>query len=215
MAGLGAAGIGASIYGANQASQAAKDANAGQQAAAATATAENQRQFDIAQKNQAPWLAAGRQALGQQQDLMSGTPQAMASLQSAPGYQFRLNQGQKSLDSGIAARGGMGSGKAMQGGVDYNQNFASNEYGNRLQQLSNLSTTGQNTATGMATQGQNYATNQGNIAMNAANANAASNIAAQNATNSSIIGGLNLASNIAGNWNNNNRGGYDRYGNPV
>jgi flagellar basal body P-ring protein FlgI len=54
----------------------------------------------------------------------------------------------------------------------------------------------------MATQGQNYATNQGNIAMNAANANAASNIAQQNATNSSIIGGLNLAGDIAANWNN-------------
>lgn len=203
--GLGAAGIGASLYAGNQASQAAKDAAASQQAAAAGATAENARQFNIAQANQAPWLQAGQQALGQQQALMGlGGDQAgaMAQLQNSPGYQFRLNQGTKGLEAGLAARGGMGSGKAMQAGVDYNQNFASNEYGNRLQQLAGLSQTGQNTAVGMGTQGMNYATQQGNIAMNAANANAASNIAQQNATNSSILGGLQLGSNIAANWNN-------------
>jgi hypothetical protein len=154
------------------------------------ATAENARQFDIGQANLAPWLDAGKGALTAQQSLMglNGTTDTLAELQNDPGYQFRLNQGQKSLDAGLAARGGMGSGKSLTAGIDYNQGFASQEYSNRLNQLAGLSGTGQTTGTQMANNGMNFANNQGSLWTNNANMQGAAGIAGANARQSGLFG---------------------------
>lgn len=50
--------------------------------------------------------------------------------QNDPGYQFRLEQGQKALQNSAAARGGLLSGGTAKALADYNQNAASGEYGN-------------------------------------------------------------------------------------
>jgi hypothetical protein len=47
-----------------------------------------------------------------------------------PGYQFRMDQGQKALENSAMARGGLMSGNAIRGSQDYAQNLASQEYGN-------------------------------------------------------------------------------------
>lgn len=117
---------------------------------------------------------------------------SLAALQSSPGYQFRLKQGRQGLDAGLAAMGGMGSGRAMKAGIDYNQNFASNEYGNRLSQLAGLSGTGQATGAGMAGQGMQYANTQGNLWTNNANAQGAAGIAGANARQSGLYNLLSL-----------------------
>lgn len=145
----------ASLYGAQMGADAAK-----------AATQETTRQFNIAQANQAPWLAAGQKALTEQQKLMFGTPQDIqTSLQGTPGYQWRLQQGQQGLDAGLAARGGMGSGKSAVAASEYNQNFASNEYQNALNRLAGLSGTGQTTAGTMAQQGAGYSQVMGDVGM--------------------------------------------------
>lgn len=137
----------ASLYGANLASDAARNA-----------TQETTRQFDIAQANQAPWLQAGQRALIEQQKLMYGTPQAVqASLETSPGYLWRRSQGQRMFDASVAPRGGFGSGKTGVGALEYGQNYASGEYGNRLNQLAAMSGTGQTTASNLAGQGAQYA----------------------------------------------------------
>lgn len=163
---------------------------AGEQGASAAgdALAEQRRQFDIGQTNMQPWLQAGTKALGAQQDLLGlgtagGAESQLASLMSTPGYQFRLGQGQKSLEASSAARGGMGSGKAMTGMTQYGQDYASNEYGNRLNQLAGLSGTGQTTATNMANAGQQYGSDAGN-----------SILAANNYRQSGILGAGNALS---------------------
>ena len=46
-----------------------------------------------------------------------------------PGYDFRLQQGQDSLQSGAAARGGLYSGAAMRDLMKFGQDYGSNEYG--------------------------------------------------------------------------------------
>jgi hypothetical protein len=170
---------------------AAERAAQGQQAATDRATAENTRQFDIGQQNLAPWLAAGRRGLAEQESLLGlggDNAGAMRSLQSSPGYQFRLSQGLKGLNAGLAARGGMGSGKSIAAGTDYNQNFASNEYGNRLSQLAGISNTGQTTGNQLAGFGANYAGNQGNLWTQNANAQGAADMAGANARQSSLLG---------------------------
>jgi len=194
-----ATGIAVGAYSADRQAQAAREAAAGQQGAANLSLAELKRQYDISQNNLAPWLRAGTRALTEQQALMGlggDTAGALASLRSAPGYQFRLQQGQRGLEGGLAARGGMGSGKAMTAASGWNQDFASNEYANRLNQLAGLSSTGQSTATGLANLGQNYATGAGNIWQGSANAQGAAGIAGENAWQSGILGGAQLGLNM-------------------
>lgn len=153
---------GAALYAGNQGANAAGDA-----------LAEQRRQFDISQANMQPWLQAGTKALGAQQDLMglgAGGPEAqLNSLMTAPGYQFRLKQGQRGLDASSAARGGMGSGKAATGAINWNQDYASNEYNNRLNQLAGVSGTGQTQANNMANLGQQYGSDAGNSILAANN----------------------------------------------
>lgn len=183
------------------AADAAEEAARLQAAGGDRALAENRRQFDIGQENLAPWLAAGRGALAEQQTLMGmggDTAGAMRALQSTPGYQSRLLQGQRSNAAGLSARGGMGSGKSLVAGNMFNQEFASNEYGNRLNQLAALSGTGQSTANTMGGLGANYATQQGNIYTGVANAQGAAGMAGANARQSGLLGILNIGAKAYG-----------------
>ena len=194
-----ATGVVVGAYGASQQADAARRAAEGQQSAADLSLAEMRRQYEISQNNLAPWLRAGRRALTEQESLMGlggDTEAAMRTLQSSPGYRSRLELGNRALSGGLAARGGMGSGKAATAASGWNQDFASNEYGNRLNQLANLSGTGQSTATGLANLGQNYATGMGNIWQGNANAQGAAGIAGQNAWQSGILGGLGAGFNM-------------------
>jgi hypothetical protein len=185
------------------AEDAAKRAAELQQTATDRATAENARQFNIGQTNLAPWLKAGGLALDSQQALMGlgpqGTPtNTLAELMKDPGYQFRLTEGQNALNNKLGAMGSRSGSRAMRGMVDYNQGFASQEYGNRLNQLAALSGTGQSTGNTMASNGMNFANNQGNLWTNNANAQGASGIAGANSRQSGLYGLLNLGAKAFG-----------------
>jgi len=139
----------------------------------------------------APWLQAGRRGLEEQQNLMGfggDTAGAMRALQSSPGYQFSRNQGMQNFNASLSARGGMGSGKAMAAGQNYVQGRASQEYGNRLSQLSGLSEQGRSTATGQAQAGERFGSNLGNLWTGAANARAAARMAGAQANQSGLMG---------------------------
>lgn len=156
------------------------------------------KMYEQGRQDLTPWTQAGQRSLGEQEALMGlngDTAGAMRSLQASPGYQFRLQQGIANLNAGLAARGGMGSGKAMAAGQNYAQGFASNEYGNRLSQLAGLSGQGQASAAGQANQGNAYAGNMSNLWTGAANASAASGMAGAQANQSGLMGlaGLGIA----------------------
>ena len=192
-------GAGVAAYNSNQSSNAINAASGAQQGATNQSLAEQKRQFEISQNNLAPWYGAGRRALTAQQELMGlggDSTNQLSALANSPGYKFRLQQGQQGLDAGLASRGGMGSGKAMTAAQEYGQNFASNEYGNRLNQLAGLSGTGQSTAQNMANMGANYANTYGGTLQNNANAQGSAAINAANATQSSLLGGANLGLSI-------------------
>ena len=193
-----AVGGGLTLLGMNQQEKAAEEAARLAGAATDRATAENARQFNIGQENLAPWLSAGKTALGSSLNLqgLSGDPSSsLAALQSSPGYQFRLKQGRQGLDASSAARGGMGSGKAMTAASGWNQDFASNEYSNRLNQLAGLSNTGQTTGNQMANNGANYANNNANLLTNNAGYQGAAGMAGANARASGLYGLANLGIN--------------------
>lgn len=82
-----------------------------------------------AQDSLDPWYAAGTDALGKLQSKIDAGP---GEFTESPGYQFRMKEGQKAIERGAAARGGVLSGAALKGGLRYNQDFAANEYDNFL-----------------------------------------------------------------------------------
>lgn len=62
--------------------------------------------------------------------VMSDPAAAEAMMKADPGYAFRLQQGQRALDRGAAARGGLLSGRAAMDTQDYVQGQASQEFSN-------------------------------------------------------------------------------------
>lgn len=145
--GAGIAGLGGAALSAHAAGKAADaQMSAADRAAelqhedAQSALAENKRQYDTNQANLAPWLKAGQGAIGQLSGMLNdGTFkdwnenfQAPTNVteQNDPGYQFRMQQGQQAIERSAAARGGVLSGGTAKALDQYNQDYASNEYGN-------------------------------------------------------------------------------------
>lgn len=90
-----------------------------------------------------PYTGLGTSAVNGLQSLMANPGQA---IQSDPGYQWRLKQGQQALERSAAARGMTASGAQMKALQDYGQGAASQEYGNIFNRYSQLAGMGQNAA---------------------------------------------------------------------
>jgi hypothetical protein len=203
---------------------AGRKAAGAQEDAANRATAEQRRQFDLSRadqlkqydqtrKDQEPWMTAGRNSLAQ---IMFGMGQGGEFMQSFgagdfqadPGYQFRLSEGQRGLDNSLAARGGLLSGAALKASMRFNQDSASQEYGNAYGRFNNdrgtkfnrlaslagvgqsatntVGQAGQNTQNSLSQLGMNYANNVGSNIMGAGNARASAYVNTGNAINNGI-----------------------------
>jgi hypothetical protein len=123
------------------------------------------------------------------------------TFQADPGYAFRLAEGNKALEHSAAARGGLLSGQAMKGAVEYGQNMGSNEYqnafnrytserDNRYNQLLGLTNVGTNSAGAMTSAAGTMGANVANAQGNAGAAAASGYVGGANAIN----GGLNNVS---------------------
>ncbi len=212
-------------------------ANASGKASKAQAQAEREagersdRQFDISRSDmlaqlaqqradQAPWLEAGKTSLAQ---LMAGVAKGgefdqqfqRGQFEEDPGYQFRLEEGQRGIENQARAAGGMYSGATLKALSRFNSGLASQEYGNwdarqntaqslfegaktnkynRLSLLAGsgqtannvLGQAGQSTINSISNLGQLNAQNQGESLRNAAEARASGYVAAGNSTNKAI-----------------------------
>ena len=146
-----------------------------------------------------------------------------------PGYQFRMDEGNKAVQGSAAAQGGLLSGAAMKAMQKYSQGFASNEYGNAYNRftgdqqnmynrLAGIAGTGQqqmNQTAQMNQQGLNDAAGYRN---DAAAARASGIVGANNARQSGYGQIGNTLMDVAANWNTNQRyqqpngGGWDNSG---
>jgi hypothetical protein len=190
-----AAGIGA--YGASKAASAQKKA-AQLQAQTAADTLASQ------QKIQAPFTEAGTagvnelaRRLGVSGDSASAGYGSLmkgydpSTFTADPGYGFRLAEGQKALERSAAARGGLLSGSAMKGTLNYAQGLASNEYQNAFNRYTSERDAQYNKLLGITGVGANSAGLMTG-ATGAAGANTAAAQQAQGeATASGYVGGAN------------------------
>jgi len=130
----------------------------------------------------------------------------------APGYDFRLGQGQKANLQASNVTGGMVGGNALRGLQDYTQNFASGEYANAFNQfqsqrtniynqLSDIAKIGLTGQQGAANALLGTGTNIASITSGLGNAQAASQIGQANAYGGAVQGAANAAAYYGMNQN--------------
>ena len=221
---------GASLVGGYLSSQSASDAasNAADKSSQASAAsiAEQRRQFDINQANQAPYLAAGTSAVnrlgagvGAGGEFGTATPFDFQYDQNTdPGTAFRMSEGLKALDRSAASRGGLLSGAALKGIQNYSQGLASQEYQNAFNRyttgfnantgernalfnrLSGVAGTGQTAASQVGATGAATASNIGNTYMTDAANQGNAGMASAAIRNSSFSGAGNALGRLYGNY---------------
>jgi len=177
--------VGGAVVGGVLQGNAAKSAANAQVQGDAAAIAEQRRQFDITQKNLQPWLTAGTNALSQQQALNKGD---YSSFFASPDYNFTRNEGMRGLQQTAAARGGAFSGNALKALSDYNQNLASQQYGNYYNRIAGMSGTGQQTGINLGNLGQQSANSIGSLLAGQGDARASGIVGQANAWGNALGG---------------------------
>jgi hypothetical protein len=187
--------------------QAAKSAAKTQADAAARAQGQLLETGEKAADVYAPYVAKGVTNLNRLADDPYFSRQftnADLNANLAPGYEFRLGQGQRANLQTANLSGGAMSGNALRGMQDYTQNFASGEYANAFNQfqaqrtniynqLKGIADMGLTASTGQANAMIGTGTNVANISSGLGNAQAASQIAQGNAYTNAIGGMTNAA----------------------
>jgi len=186
MSGVITATVVTGAYSANQQSKAAKSAAGVQAGAAAEATAEQRRQFDISQEQAEPFRQAGLTALGQQQALLGlGTPEeqqrAFQAFEESPGQQFIRQRQERALLRNQAAIGGLGGGNVRTALQEQAAGFAQQDFQNQLARLGGIAGQGQIATTNIAQLGGQTATNIGNLLQAGGQAQASGILGAQQA----------------------------------
>jgi hypothetical protein len=216
--GIPATGAVASLLAGANASSASKDAAQAQEQAAQAAIAEQRRQFDVTQANNAPFLATGTAANARLSQLLGTAPGYTGSdagsltkpftsedLNADPvynsGLQFGLDQGTKAINARAIAGGNYDSGATLkaltQFGNDYGSTKANDAFnrfqttqGNTFNRLSGVSGTGQTAVGQVAAAGQNATNNISGLLTDQGSARSAG-----------IVGGANAVTGAAGNIN--------------
>ncbi len=99
---------------------------------------------------------SGQQPAAQVTSPQQDYNQAFENYQNSTGFRFRQDEGNNSLNTGFAARGALRSGAAQKDFARFNQNIASNEFGNYINQLTNQQNVGLGAASAQAGVGQSF-----------------------------------------------------------
>jgi hypothetical protein len=199
---VAAAVVAGSIGGALISSSASKSAANTQAAAADKAGELSYQQYLQTREDQAPWRTAGTAALSSMTGgLAPGgeftKPFTMANYQADPGYQFRLDQGEKGINNAAAARGSKYSGATLKALARFNSDQASQEYGNaysrynndvttRFNRLASVAGVGQTATNATSAAGQTYAAQAGDAIQSAGTARASGYVGTANAVNGAV-----------------------------
>lgn len=226
--GIEAAIIGSAVVGGVTANKSAKSQRKASEAATDATVQANRENiafqkelFEQQRKDIAPWRDIGVQALQSlQRGLESGQfdPGSFSfNFEADPGYQFRLQEGQKAMDRSAAARGNLLSGGQAKALTQYNQGMASQEYGNafnramqqhsvesarkgdQFNRLATMAGVGQTASQQMQAAGNVYGQQVGQGTLNMGNAYA-NNALNQGNIQANLMGAYgNIANNAMGN----------------
>lgn len=215
MSWLDVAVAGGAVAGGLIQSQGAKSAASTQAQGGQAAIAEMAREFDIAQQNLAPYLSEGKLGLAQLDADFgpggAGSKPFNFDITTDPGYQFRLDQGNKQIESSAAAKGMQLSSANLKDLIQFGSDYASGEFNSAftrdLATKQNLLSTDMArvgvgtgaTNTSVGAGGAN-ATNIGNTLTGIANAQAGGIVGSSNAIGGAVggIGNAFLLSSVLG-----------------
>lgn len=152
-------GAAVSLYGNSQANKAANKGAQASSDASQAAIDEQRRQFDLSRGDQAPWLAAGTDALGRQTKFLNGD---WSGFQNSPDYKYARDQGLNSIDHRAAARGGLFGGGNTRDAMTFASGLATQNANGYWSKLAGIAGQGQNTAQNLGALGSQMATNIGN-----------------------------------------------------
>lgn len=134
--------------------------------------------YDTSRADLAPWRTAGTNALNRIQQL---TTPGDTSFTADPGYQWRLSQGEQSINRAMTPRQSFDSGATLKALQNYAQNTASSEYDKVLDRQFRLAGLGQSGTSQGVSLNQNFGNNAANTMMNAGNARASGYMGVANA----------------------------------
>ena len=175
------------VGGVAQVSAASKAAHAQSKAASQDLAFQKQVYGDTVQRFD-PFYKTGTNALaGYNYEMGLGAkPTGYAGFQATPGYAFRVQQGNDSVNALAGARGGLNSGATMQALQERGMGLASQEYGNYLSRLGGMVDMGSSAASNQAAAGTNAAAGVSNALSAKANAIGAGAIGVGNAINGTV-----------------------------
>jgi hypothetical protein len=188
------AAIGGALGGGLDQSNAVNKAADAQKQGTDAAIAENRRQFDITQANQAPYLAAGRTALGTLAE-ENDVPLDQSKIQLDPGYQFGLKQGQQAIDRQTAAAGGRISGAALKAAAQYGTDYATTGWSAAYTRENQARTDRLNRLAALAGVGQTATQSVGALGADTAGKNSALMVAAGNNDGAATLANANIWGN--------------------
>ncbi|MEN3973115.1 hypothetical protein WJS89_10585 [Sphingomicrobium sp. XHP0235] len=152
------------------------------------AIGEMRRQYDQTRSDMAPWREAGGQAIGS----LSAMLQPGYDHTTSPGYQFRMDEGKRAIESSAAARGGLLSGGTLKGLERYAQGVAADDFNQQFNRTASVAAGGQQVGMGLGALGAQTSQSIGNTMMGMGNARASGYVGQANAMNGmfSNLGGL-------------------------
>ena len=121
--------------------------------------------------------------------------------QTDPGYQFRFGEGMRALDRTAAKNGGLLSGGYARKAMRYGQGFASNEFSNVYNRISNIAGLGQVANNQSGQYAMNAGANMANAAGNAGYANASGYAAQGDIWGNALRSGGSYLDDVTGGWN--------------
>lgn len=139
---------------------------------------------------------------------------SLADFQASPGYQFRLDEGNKAINHNLASRGMYDSGAALKELDKYNSDQASQEWNNAYSQdatnksrvfnfLQSVAGMGQGATNALSATGAGYANANANLLTGMGNYTGNATQTAGNAQAAGMVGGANaLTSGLSGAFNN-------------
>lgn len=209
----GAAAV--AVVGGVMGNNSAKKAAGAQKKAQAKAAKEQKKMYEQSRKDMQPYMESGTLAntdLNMRMGLAGDASNKdygflmkrfnNQEFEKDPGYQFRMDEGNRGIAATQAARGGLLSGAAAKEASRYNQGFASNEYGQAYDRFNNDQAGQYNKLTGIKQDGQQAATSL--LGVNSAHGNnmaegqqnlgsiKADLIGARNANNQNMLSSLNV-----------------------
>jgi len=144
--------------------------------------------FNQLRADQAPYRQTGGKALSELEKMFIGGD--YSGFDKSPGYQFRMDEGQKAVDRSASARGLRRSGPQLKALQRYGQDYASGEFNNYANRLSSLAGLGQTATQQTGAAGMGAAGNIGQAQMAAGQARGSAYENAASSVNSGINNAL-------------------------